>query len=75
MEWCDWMVGDRTLFPSLQLSLMVKKLMEQLEKTGKQLNEFREKHNIRIQGEKEREEEKEKRDSGKASGSQGVLVS
>ena len=58
----------------LQLTAVVDKLMEQLQQKGKELNEFREKHNIRIQ---------EGRDSAKARSdasnekevSQGVLVS
>ena len=41
-----------TLTPSLQLSALTASLIEQLTKKGKEVNEFREKHNIRLVDEK-----------------------
>ena len=58
----------------LQLSAVVDKLMEQLQQKGKELNEFREKHNIRVQ--EGRDSAKSRSDaSNEKEVSQGVLVS
>lgn len=56
-----------------QISVMVQKLNEQLASKGKELNEFRAKHNIRFREEKSDAEGKSEQDSG--SKSSGVLVS
>ena len=56
----------------LQISVMVQKLTEQLSSKGKELNEFRAKHNIRFREEKAREGESEEESGPKSS---GVLVS
>ena len=57
-----------------QLTAVVDKLTEQLQQKGKELNEFREKHNIRI--EEGRDSAKVRSDSSDKTGaSQGVLVS
>ncbi|XP_064651469.1 prefoldin subunit 2-like [Lineus longissimus] len=54
-----------------QLGKVIEGLTKQLETQGEELNEFREKHNIRIRGE---EDEGAKKDEKKQS-AQGVLVS
>jgi prefoldin subunit 2 len=58
-------------FFCFQLGKVIEGLTKQLETHGKELNEFREKHNIRIRGE---EEEGSKKEEKKPS-AQGVLVS
>ena len=57
-----------------QLTGVVEKLMEQLQQKGKELNEFRQKHNIQVK--EERDSAKTSSDSREKTGaSQGVLVS
>lgn len=46
-----------------QITGLVSKLKEQLTTKGKEVNEFREKHNIKIQGEGMTEEESSKKDT------------
>lgn len=47
----------------MQITSLVSKLKEQLTAKGKEVNEFREKHNIKIQGEGITEEESNKKDN------------
>ncbi len=54
-----------------QLGNVVEALTSQLEKKGKELNEYREKHGIRVRGEDDKDEQK--KDDSKSS-TQGVLV-
>ncbi|KAK2145654.1 hypothetical protein LSH36_666g00000 [Paralvinella palmiformis] len=54
-----------------QISKIVESLTKQLESKGTELNEYREKHNIRIRGE---EESKESSSQDKSNKSSGVLV-
>ena len=62
-------------FQSSQIGVLLTKLSEQLQEKGKELNEFREKHNIRFRGEDDSKDGDEKsQDTGKAAGTQGVLV-
>ena len=57
-----------------QLTGVVDKLMEQLQQKGKELSEFRQKHNIQVK--EERDSAKTHSDSrDKTGASQGVLVS
>ncbi|XP_065917892.1 prefoldin subunit 2-like [Dysidea avara] len=55
-----------------QISGLVSKLKAQLTVKGKEVNEFREKHNIKIQGEGMTEEQSNKKDTKETV--QGVLV-
>ena len=64
---------SKSLSPT-QLTGVVDKLMEQLQQKGKELNEFRHKHNIQVK--EERDSTKTSSDSHEKTGaSQGVLVS
>ena len=56
-----------------QLTGVVEKLMEQLQQKGKELNEFRQKHNIQVREERDSKTQSDSRD--KSGASQGVLVS
>jgi len=56
---------------TFQISKIVESLTKQLESKGTELNEYREKHNIRIRGE---EESKESSSQDKSNKSSGVLV-
>lgn len=69
-----WYITWKLKTHVLQLSAVVDKLMEQLQQKGKELNEFREKHNIRVQ--EGRDPAKSHSDaSNEKEVSQGVLVS
>ncbi len=54
--------------------MVVKKLKDQLEEKGKEVNQFREKHNIRIRGEGEGDSGPQKEESADNSSTQGILV-
>jgi len=56
----------------VQIIGLVSKLKEQLTIKGKEVNEFREKHNIKIQGEGMTEDDSNKKDTKETV--QGVLV-
>ncbi len=58
----------------VQLKMVVKKLKDQLEEKGKEVNQFREKHNIRIRGEGEGDSGPQKEESADNSSTQGILV-
>ena len=55
-----------------QIGKLVDTLTQQLENKGKEINEYREKHNIRVRGEEDKQDDKEK--EKKPASSQGVLV-
>lgn len=57
-----------------QFTALMEKLMAQLEEKGKEINEFRTKHNIRLQGEVPGDKETPDTTTP-ASSAQGVLVS
>lgn len=60
----------------LQINKIIETLNGQLQTKGRELNEFREKHNIRLMGEDEKQPPKEGGDgSGAKPSSAGVLVS
>nr|XP_006990678.2 prefoldin subunit 2 [Peromyscus maniculatus bairdii] len=59
-----------------QIQKIIETLSQQLQAKGKELNEFREKHNIRLMGEDEKPAAKESSEgAGAKSSSAGVLVS
>lgn len=59
-----------------QIQKIIETLSQQLQAKGKELNEFREKHNIRLMGEDEKPTAKENSEgAGAKSSSAGVLVS
>ncbi|XP_051003825.1 prefoldin subunit 2 isoform X1 [Acomys russatus] len=59
-----------------QIQKLIEALSQQLQAKGKELNEFREKHNIRLMGEDEKPAAKENSEgAGAKSSSAGVLVS
>uniref|UniRef100_A0ABK0LML1 Prefoldin subunit 2 n=1 Tax=Rattus norvegicus TaxID=10116 RepID=A0ABK0LML1_RAT len=59
-----------------QIQKIIETLSQQLQAKGKELNEFREKHNIRLMGEDEKPAAKENSEgAGAKSSSAGVLVS
>ena len=60
-----------THFHLLQLGKVVETLTKQIETKGKEMNEYREKHGIRVRGEEEKSVESKKE---APSSSQGVLV-
>lgn len=57
----------------MQLELVLEKLKQQLEEKGREINEFKEKHKIIVQGEDE-EPKKDKTKKEKTSSETGVLV-
>ncbi|KAM5295201.1 prefoldin subunit 2 isoform 1-T1 [Glossophaga mutica] len=60
-----------------QIQKIIETLTQQLQAKGKELNEFREKHNIRLMGEEEKpaQENADGAGAGAKAGSAGVLVS
>ena len=54
------------------MSQFVGQVTKQLEEKGKEINAYREEHNIRIRGQDDRKEEE--KPEAKSSGSGGVLV-
>ncbi|XP_063109619.1 prefoldin subunit 2 isoform X1 [Cavia porcellus] len=61
---------------ALQIQKIIETLTQQLQAKGKELNEFREKHNIRLMGEDEKPAAKENSEgAGAKASSAGVLVS
>ena len=83
MKFLDWNVSIKSnckmilmeIFESVlfsQLGEVVNNLTKQLETKGKELNEFRERHNIRVRGEDEEKPTTKDDDASKAS--QGILV-
>ncbi|KAH0506096.1 Prefoldin subunit 2 [Microtus ochrogaster] len=63
-------------FPAYSIQKIIETLSQQLQAKGKELNEFREKHNIRLMGEDEKPAAKENSEgAGAKSSSAGVLVS
>ena len=66
-------VAILTSLSPTQLTGVVEKLMEQLQQKGKELNEFRQKHNIQVREERDSKTQSDSRD--KSGASQGVLVS
>jgi prefoldin subunit 2 len=70
-------VGD--VVPALtqqrdQMKALVETLNKNIENKGREINEYREKHGIRIQGEPEQSEKKESSPAKKSDGPSGVLV-
>jgi len=58
-----------------QLSKVIASLNEKLVEKGKEVNEYREKHNIKVKGENEGPKKSEEQPSDKGGQSTGVLVS
>ncbi|KAM5126444.1 prefoldin subunit 2, partial [Mantella aurantiaca] len=58
-----------------QINKIIETLTVQLQAKGRELNEYREKHNIRLMGEEEPKPNKDGDGAGTKSGSAGVLVS
>ncbi|XP_016065905.1 PREDICTED: prefoldin subunit 2 [Miniopterus natalensis] len=58
-----------------QIQKIIETLTQQLQAKGKELNEFREKHNIRLVGEDERPAKESSEGAGAKASSAGVLVS
>ncbi|XP_035871516.1 prefoldin subunit 2 isoform X1 [Phyllostomus discolor] len=58
-----------------QIQKIIETLTQQLQAKGKELNEFREKHNIRLMGEEEKPAQENADGAGAKAGSTGVLVS
>ena len=64
---------NHTIILIPQLKVVTKKLTEQLEEKGKEVNAYREKHNIRFRGEIEQKKQEETKQTDDQS--QGILVS
>lgn len=58
-----------------QIQKIIETLTQQLQAKGKELNEFREKHNIRLMGEDEKPAKANSEGAGAKASSAGVLVS
>nr|KAF6397557.1 prefoldin subunit 2 [Rousettus aegyptiacus] len=58
-----------------QIQKIIETLTQQLQAKGKELNEFREKHNIRLMGEDEKSAKENSEGAGAKASSAGVLVS
>lgn len=58
-----------------QIQKIIETLTQQLQAKGKELNEFREKHNIRLVGEDEKPAKESAEGTGAKASSAGVLVS
>lgn len=58
-----------------QIQKIIETLTQQLQAKGKELNEFREKHNIRLVGEDEKPSKESPEGAGAKASSAGVLVS